>query len=68
MRLKDELNAEVGVESQIRLGGIRELRVIVDGKTIFSNREQKRLPNPGEIADIIRSLKDNQIKSGKENG
>ena len=68
MRLKDELTADVGVESQIRLGGIRELRVIVDGTTIFSNREQKRLPNPGEIADIIRSLKDSQIKSGKESG
>ncbi len=68
MRLKEELNTEIGVDSKVRLGGFRELTVIIDGETVFSNRKLKRKPKPGEIAEIIRSRRDKESASGKENG
>lgn len=55
MRLKKELDKELGVSTRIRWGGIQELRVLVDGKTVFSNREAHRLPNPGEVAALFRA-------------
>jgi hypothetical protein len=68
VRLKEELNSEAGVESRVRLGGFRELTVIVDGETVFSNRKLKRKPLPGEIAEIIRGRQHKQRTSDKENG
>ncbi|MGH7303320.1 MAG: hypothetical protein ACRELZ_08525 [Candidatus Rokuibacteriota bacterium] len=40
----------------ISWGGLRELTVVVDGRTIFSRRQAGRAPKPGEIARIVQSL------------
>jgi len=32
-----------------------ELKVLVDGKQIFSYKDAGRMPNPGEIAGLIRA-------------
>jgi hypothetical protein len=37
-------------------GGRGTLDVIVDGKTIFSHQSERRMPAPGEIVELIRSL------------
>ena len=32
---------------------MNEMKVLVDGKLIFSYQQQHRMPNPGEIAGLI---------------
>ena len=32
---------------------MNEMKVLVDGKLIFSYQQQHRLPNPGEIVGLI---------------
>lgn len=34
---------------------MNEMKVLVDGKLIFSYQQQHRMPNPGEIAKLIES-------------
>lgn len=54
MRLRDEL-ATLNVPAKIRWGGFGELTVIVDERPVFSKRQAGRLPEPGEVARLIRS-------------
>jgi len=43
------------VPARIRWGGLGELTVTVDGRTVFSNRQAGRKPQPGEVARLIQS-------------
>jgi hypothetical protein len=56
VRLRDELESTLRVAATIGRGGLRELTVLVDGRTIFSRRQAGRMPKPGEIARIVQSL------------
>ena len=53
MRLRDELARE-GISAPIRLGGLGELTVKVDGRAVFSYKQAGRLPQPGEVARLVK--------------
>ena len=53
MRLREELARE-GIDAPIRLGGFGQLDVRVDGRTVFSYKAQKRMPQPGEVARLVK--------------
>lgn len=53
MRLREELARE-GVAAKIRLGGLSELTVRVDGRAVFSYKQAKRMPQPGEVARLVK--------------
>ena len=53
MRLREELARE-GITAPIRLGGLGELTVKVDGRAVFSYKEAKRMPQPGEVARLVK--------------
>ena len=56
MRLRNELRTTLQVAAKICWGGLGELTVLVDGRTVFSRRQAGRAPNPGEIARLVKSL------------
>jgi hypothetical protein len=37
-------------------GGTGMLDVMVDGKTVFSHQAERRMPLPGEIAELLAGL------------
>ena len=53
MRLREELARE-GITAPIRLGGLGELTVKVDGRTVFSYKQAGRVPQPGEAARLVK--------------
>lgn len=53
MRLRDEIQRSLGTPVRIRLGGLGELTVTADGRTVFSTRQAGRLPEPGEIVRLL---------------
>src|SRR5437867_3738697 len=55
VRLRDELQEALQVPAKIRWGGFGELTVIVDGRAVFSKRRAGRVPQPGEVARLVRS-------------
>jgi hypothetical protein len=56
VRLRSELPTTLQVAATISWGGLRELTVLVDGRTVFSRRRAGRAPKPGEIALLVKSL------------
>jgi len=56
VRLRNELRTTLQVAAKISWGGLRELTVLVDGRTVFSRRQAGRAPKPGEIARLVKSL------------
>jgi hypothetical protein len=56
VRLRDELTTTLGLGAKISWGGLGELAVVVDGRTMFSRRQAGRVPQPGEIARLVKSL------------
>jgi hypothetical protein len=52
VRLREELARE-GIAARIRLGGLGELTVRVDGRPVFSYKDVKRQPQPGEVARLV---------------
>ncbi len=50
----DELKQELDIEAELVPGSDGIFDVIVDGKTVFSKSETRRLPNPGEVVDKIK--------------
>jgi hypothetical protein len=56
VRLRDELRSTLQVPAEISWGGLRELTVLVDGRTIFSRRQAGRMPKQGEITRIVQFL------------
>ena len=57
VRLRDELESTLQVAAKISWGGLRELTVLVDGRSVFSRQQSGRMPEPGEIARLVRSLR-----------
>jgi hypothetical protein len=57
VRLRDELRVTLDVPVKIRWGGLGELTVTVDGRTVFSKRQVGRVPEPGEVARLVGSLR-----------
>ena len=55
VRLRDELKETLQVPATIRWGGLGELTVTVDGRTVFSRRLTGRVPKPGEITRLVQS-------------
>jgi len=53
--LKAELAREVGVTPKIRLGGLGQLDVVIDGAVVFSKKAAGRLPLPGEVARLAQA-------------
>jgi hypothetical protein len=53
--LQAELAREVGVTPKIRWGGPGQLDVVVDGDVVFSKKEAKRMPAPGEVARLAKA-------------
>jgi len=56
VRLRNELQSTVRVAAKISWGGLRELTVLVDGRTVFSRRQAGRVPEPGEISRLVKSF------------
>ena len=57
MRLREELARE-GIDARIRLGGLSELTVRVDGRAVFSYKDAKRMPQPGEVARLVKEARE----------
>lgn len=55
MSLQSELAREVGVTPKIRWGGPGQLDVTIDGAVVFSKKEAKRMPQPGEITRLAKA-------------
>jgi hypothetical protein len=53
VRLREELARE-GITAPIRVGGLGELTVKVDGRAVFSYKDAKRMPQPGEVARLVK--------------
>jgi hypothetical protein len=53
VRLRDEL-ARAGITAPVRLGGLGELAVKVDGRAVFSYRAAGRIPQPGEVTRLVK--------------
>jgi hypothetical protein len=53
VRLREELARE-GVTAPIRFGGLGELTVRVDGRAVFSCKQANRMPQPGEVARLVK--------------
>jgi hypothetical protein len=45
------------VPAKIRWGGLGELTVTVDGRPVYSKRQVGRVPEPGEVARLVGSLR-----------
>ena len=56
MRLREEL-ARDGIVAPIRLGGLGELTVRVDGRAVFSYKQAGRMPQPGEVARLVKETR-----------
>ena len=56
MRLREEL-ARDGIVAPIRLGGLGELTVNVDGRAVFSYKQAGRMPQPGEVARLVKETR-----------
>ena len=55
-RLKREIREKLNLKPKMSFGSVGVLDVMVDGKTIFSHQAERRMPAPGEIAELIRLL------------
>lgn len=55
MRLKDEIERELGIPIRLRAGGPGTLDVFVDGERIYSKKQTGRFPQPEELLTAIRA-------------
>ena len=51
--LAAELKDRYGVDSALKPGHGGVFDVVVDGRLLFSKKETKRFPRPGEVGDAI---------------
>ena len=56
MRLREELGRE-GIIAPIRLGGFGELTVKIDRRAVFSYKQAGRMPQPGEVARLVKEMR-----------
>ena len=54
--LKAEIESHLAIIPKTSVSA-NELKVLVNGKKIFSYKEKKRMPRPGEILGMIESRK-----------
>ena len=54
MRLKDDIERELGLPTRLRAGAPGALDVFVDGEQIYSKKRTGRMPNSGELIGLIR--------------
>lgn len=59
MSLKHDIERELGIPVQIKMGGPGSLNVFANGKKIFSHQESNSRPQSSEIVATIRSLATN---------
>jgi hypothetical protein len=52
--LKKEMESKLSLKPKMSLA-MGELKILVNGEPIFSYKEQKRMPRPGEIVGLIES-------------
>ena len=57
MSLQGELAREVGVTPAIRWGLPGQLDVLIDGAVVFSKKAARRMPQPGEVARLAKSVR-----------
>jgi predicted Rdx family selenoprotein len=55
VRLKNDIERELGVPVRLRAGAPGALDVYVDGKQIYSKKKTGRLPAAPELIDFIRT-------------
>ena len=55
MSLKGRIESRLKIPTRIRPGWPGALDVIVDGQTVYSKKQARRLPGPDEIIDLIRA-------------
>jgi hypothetical protein len=55
--LQTELTKELGVAPTIRWGMPGQLDVVVDGAVVFSKKAAKRMPQPGEVAGLVKGAR-----------
>ena len=55
--LQNELTRELGTTPKIRLGGPGQLDVVVDGTVVFSKKAARRMPEPGEVARLVKAVR-----------
>ena len=51
-----DLKAKFGVEAVLKPGHGGVFDVFVNGTLIYSKKETKRFPNPGEVDDLITAM------------
>jgi hypothetical protein len=51
-----ELERALNVSPRIRWGGPGQLDVLINGTAVFSKKAAGRLPNPGEVVGLVRSV------------
>ena len=54
--LAAELKDRFGVDSALKPGHGGVFDVVVDGQLVFSKKETRRFPRPGEVGDAIDAL------------
>lgn len=53
--LAAELKDRFGVDSTLKAGHGGVFDVVVDGQLLFSKKQAKRFPRPGEVGDAIEA-------------
>jgi hypothetical protein len=54
VRLRAELQEQLGITPEIRPGWPTQFIVSADGEIVFSRRGERRMPRPGEVAERLR--------------
>ena len=54
MSLKNNIERELGIPIRVRAGAPGSLRVLLNGETIYSKKQEGHSPDPAEIVHIIR--------------
>jgi hypothetical protein len=52
-----ELEQALNVSARIRWGGPGQMDVLVNGAAVFSRKAAGRMPNPGEVVGLVRSVR-----------
>jgi hypothetical protein len=51
-----ELERALSVAPKIRWGGPGQMDVLVDGTAVFSKKVAGRMPKPGEVVGLVKSM------------
>jgi len=53
--LADELTRDLGAETELVASGGGVFEITVDNDLVFSKKKLGRFPEPGEVANLVRS-------------